>query len=130
MFLISSFFLLILFKVKELIDRLAEAAKKTNGFFTFRKNKLFGNLIIIVNKSQDILQSDEAALQSLIDNNPSLIIQIEQYFTGGPTVVLLPTLQWDYDDEPDFNEPGNIRWRFETIFCNFKEFLLYFKVFT
>ena len=93
------------------MDRLTEAAKKTNGFFTFRKNKLFGNLIIIVNKCQDSSLSDEAALQNLIDNNPSLLIQIEQYFTGGPTVVLLPTLQWDYDKEPNFNEKGCIEQR-------------------
>ena len=39
-------------EVKDLIDRLAEAAKKTEGTFTFRNGKLFGNLIIIVNKSQ------------------------------------------------------------------------------
>ena len=38
--------------VKNLIDRLAEAAKKTEGTFTFRNEKLFGNLIIIVNKCQ------------------------------------------------------------------------------
>ena len=92
-----------------MIDRLAEAAKKTNGFFTFRKNKLFGNLIIIVNKCQDISRSDEAALRTLIENNPSLMIQIEQYFTGGPTVVQLPTLQWNYNEEPDFNEPGYLQ---------------------
>ena len=39
-------------EVKELIDRLADAAKKTEGTFTFRNEKLFGNLIIIVNKCQ------------------------------------------------------------------------------
>ena len=40
-------------EVKELIDRLAEAAKRTDGTFTFRNGKLFGNLIIVVNKCQD-----------------------------------------------------------------------------
>ena len=39
-------------EVKDLIDRLAEAAKKTDGTFTFRNGKLFGNLILIVNKCQ------------------------------------------------------------------------------
>ena len=39
-------------EIKELIDRLAEAAKKTEGTFAFRNGKLFGNLIIIVNKCQ------------------------------------------------------------------------------
>ena len=39
-------------EVKELIDRLGDAAKKTEGTFTFRNDKLFGNLIIIVNKCQ------------------------------------------------------------------------------
>jgi len=39
-------------EVKDLIDRLAEAAKRTEGTFTFRNGKLFGNLIIIVNKCQ------------------------------------------------------------------------------
>ena len=38
--------------VKDLIDRLAEAAKRTDGTFTFRNGKLFGNLILIVNKCQ------------------------------------------------------------------------------
>ena len=39
-------------EVKDLIDRLAEAAKRTEGTFTFRKGKLFGNLVIVVNKCQ------------------------------------------------------------------------------
>ena len=39
-------------EVKDLIDRLAEAAKNTDGTFTFRNGKLFGSLILIVNKSQ------------------------------------------------------------------------------
>ena len=99
-----------------MIDRLSEAANQTNGFFTFRKDKLFGNLIIIVNKCQDTSLSDEAALQALIDNNPSLLIQIEQYFTGGPKVVLLPHLQWDYNQEPNFNEQGHIKRSYKPIF--------------
>ena len=41
-------------EVKELIDRLAEAAERTEGAFTFRNGKLFGNLIIIVNKCQGL----------------------------------------------------------------------------
>ena len=40
-------------EIKELVDRLAEAAKKTQGTFTFRNGKLFGNLIIVVNKCQE-----------------------------------------------------------------------------
>ena len=40
--------------MKDLIDRLATAAANTDGFFTFRNGKLFGKLIIIVNKCQDI----------------------------------------------------------------------------
>ena len=95
-----------LFKVKELIDRLAEAAKHTDGTFSFRNGKLFGNLIIVVNKCQDISKSDEAALETLVNNNPSLIKQINQYFQNGPEVVLLPVLQWDYNTEPNFNEEG------------------------
>ena len=39
-------------EVKNLIDRLAEAAKITEGTFSFRKEKLFGNFIIVVNKCQ------------------------------------------------------------------------------
>ena len=39
-------------EVKDLVDRLAEAAKKTDGTFAFRNGKLFGNLIILVNKCQ------------------------------------------------------------------------------
>lgn len=93
-------------EVKDLIDRLAEAAKRTDGTFTFRNGKLFGNLIIIVNKCQDISRSDEEALQGLIDNNPSLIRDINLYFSGDPAVVLLPQLQWDYNNLPDFDTDG------------------------
>ena len=93
-------------EVKELIDRLAKAAEKTNGTFPFRDDKLFGNLIIIVNKSQDISSSDEDALNSLIDNNPSLIQQIDLYFNGDINVVLLPRLEWNYELRPDFDEDG------------------------
>ena len=90
----------------ELVDRLAEAAKRTDGTFTFRNGKLFGNFIIIVNKAQDIKMSDQETLEHLIKNNPSLISKINKYFTGGPEVVLLPRLVWDYNDQPDFNEDG------------------------
>ena len=93
-------------EVKDLIDRLAEAAKKTNGTFAHRNGKLFGNFIIVVNKSQSIAKSDEAALESLIEENPSLIKQINQYFLTGPVVVILPKLEWDYADKPDFDEDG------------------------
>ena len=93
-------------EVKELIDRLAEAAKRTNGTFPFRGGKLFGNLIIIVNKSQDISSSDEDALNSLIYNNPSLIQQIDLYFNGDTNVVLLPRLEWNFELRPDFDADG------------------------
>ena len=45
-------------------------------------------------------------MDSLIQENPSLIKQINQYFTAGPHVILLPTLQWDFELIPDFNENG------------------------
>ena len=93
-------------EVKELIDRLAEAAQRTDGTFPFRDGKLFGNLIIIVNKSQDIGESDEDALESLISNNPSLIQQIDLYFLGDTKVVLLPRLEWNYEVRPDFDQEG------------------------
>ena len=44
-------------KVKELVDSLGQAAQQTDGFFTFRTQKLFGNLIIVVNKCQDVSQA-------------------------------------------------------------------------
>ena len=59
-----------------------------------------------LNPLQDISTSDEAALESLIENNPSLIKQIHQYFNTGPQVILLPVLQWNYEQMPDFNEDG------------------------
>ena len=93
-------------EVKDLIDRLAEAAKKTDGTFAHRNGKLFGNFVIIVNKSQSISKSDEEALETLIEENPSLIKQIDQYFLVGPAVVILPKLEWDYADKPDFDEKG------------------------
>ena len=45
-------------------------------------------------------------METLIENNPSLIKQIDQYFNTGPKVVLLPNLQWDYAQIPDFNAEG------------------------
>ena len=42
----------------------------------------------------------------MISQNPSLIRQIDHYFTAGPEVVVLPHLRWDWNDEPDFNEEG------------------------
>ena len=45
-------------------------------------------------------------MESLIENNPSLIKQIHQYFNTGPQVILLPVLQWNYEQMPDFNEDG------------------------
>ena len=41
-----------------------------------------------------------------MNNNPSLIKQINEYFNTGPQVILLPSLQWDYALIPDFNEEG------------------------
>ena len=45
-------------------------------------------------------------MESLTENNPSLIKQIHQYFNTGPQVILLPVLQWDLAEKPDFNEEG------------------------
>ena len=53
-------------EVKDLIDRLAEAAKRTDGTFTFRNEKLFGNLIIIVNKCQVIYGFYEEGIVNLL----------------------------------------------------------------
>ena len=91
----------------EIIDRLANAAKNTNGTLTFRDDKIFGKLILIVNKCQDISGSDEDELKNLENSSPSLIKLIDQYFTSGPEVILLPALEWDYDVRPDFNEEGS-----------------------
>ena len=92
----------------EVIDRLANAAQKTNGTLAFREGKLFGKFIIIVNKCQDISGSDEDELKKLENSSPSLIKQIDQYFTSGPEIILLPALEWDYNVRPDFNEEGFI----------------------
>ena len=90
----------------EVIERLASAAQNTNGTLTFRGDKLFGKLMIIVNKCQDISVSDEDELTNLENSSPSLIKQIDQYFTSGPEIILLPALEWDYNIRPDFNEEG------------------------
>ena len=90
----------------EVIDRLVNAAQNTNGTLTFRGSKLFGKLMIIVNKCQDISVSDEDELKNLESSSPSLIKQIDQYFTSGPEIILLPGLEWDYNIRPDFNEEG------------------------
>lgn len=52
----------------------------------------------------DISTSDEEATDFLFNNYPSLISQIQKYFTAGPQVILLPHLQWDFAAMPDFNE--------------------------
>ena len=57
----------------------------------------------------NLLKSDEESLEYLIENNPSLIRQIDQYFTKGPEVVLLPRLEWDFAERPNFNEEGDIQ---------------------
>ena len=36
-----------------------------------------------------------------------MIRQINQYFTHEPEVVLLPRLEWDYSERPNFNAEGN-----------------------
>ena len=41
-----------------------------------------------------------------MENNPSLMKKIHQYFSGVPQVVLLPHLQWDFELSPDFTENG------------------------
>lgn len=41
-----------------------------------------------------------------MNNNPSLISQINKYFASDPQVILLPNLQWDFAVTPDFNEEG------------------------
>ena len=41
-----------------------------------------------------------------MENNPSLINKIHQYFNADPQVILLPNLQWNYENMPDFNEEG------------------------
>ena len=35
-----------------------------------------------------------------------MISKIQQYFVNGPEVILLPRLEWNYDEKPDFNEEG------------------------
>ena len=59
-----------------------------------------------MNKCQDISHSDEYELTQLEKNNPSLIKEIQRYFTHGPEIVLLPLLQWNYEVMPDFSEEG------------------------
>ena len=54
----------------------------------------------------DISSSDQEALDTLASTNPSLISQINRYFTSGPEVVLLPSLEWNYEDKPNFNDEG------------------------
>ena len=93
-------------EVSELIDKLATAADKVTGSLSHRNDKLFGSFSVIVNKCQDLSESDEEMLDDLKNNNPSLIAKINQYFTHGPNVIILPLLQWNFDDQPDFNEDG------------------------
>ena len=40
----------------------------------------------------------------LMNYSPSLIKEIQKYFNSGPEVVLLPTLQWNNEQIPNFND--------------------------
>ena len=35
-----------------------------------------------------------------------MITKINHYFQKGPEIILLPHLEWDYADKPDFNADG------------------------
>ena len=52
-------------EISELIQKLASAAERVQGTFEHRDGKLFGKLVVVVNKCQDISQSDEANLNDL-----------------------------------------------------------------
>ena len=78
-------------EIKELIDRLAEAAKKTQGTFTFRNGKLFGNLIIVVNKCQ---------VWDLILNFIQVFLSIQKLFV---TVFIMIQLTLDKSLTRHFN---------------------------
>ena len=52
-------------EISELIDKLAIAAKNVEGTMIHRADKLFGKLTIVVNKAQDISESDEKNLENL-----------------------------------------------------------------
>ena len=52
-------------EISELIQRLASAAEKVKGSFGHREGKLFGKLVVVVNKCQDISKSDEETLEDL-----------------------------------------------------------------
>ena len=93
-------------EIIEFIDRLGQAALKTEGTLAHRAGKLFGRFHIIVNKAQDISKSDEEELELLKINNPSLFTKVHTFFNYGPELVMLPRLEWDYTVKPDFNEDG------------------------
>lgn len=92
--------------VRSMIQRLADSAQNVQGTLPHRGGKLFGKFTIVVNKAQNIEHSDQEELEELKKENPSLINTINEYFTHGPNVVLLPALKWNYGEEPDFSAEG------------------------
>ena len=52
-------------EISDLIQKLAAAAERVQGAFEHRDGKLFGKLVVVVNKCQDISQSDETNLNDL-----------------------------------------------------------------
>ena len=83
--------------VDHLISTIVDAAKQTNGTFEFRNGKLFGNLFIVVNKAQDPLESDELVTVKFKTNegNTNAIKNINDHFSNGPEIILLPSLSSD-----------------------------------
>ena len=88
--------------IKDLIDVIAKAARKAHGGFEHRNGRPFNRLTIIINKCQEINLDENEVLRELEDEYPSLIRQLKLFFNEGPIIVVLPTLQWDVEDKPDF----------------------------
>ena len=93
-------------EVLQLVERLVEAAERTQGSFAHRDGKLFGRLIIVLNKSQKVNANEDEIMSALITANPSLVLKIKQNFKFGPDIVVLPELDWNYDVKPDFERIG------------------------
>ena len=106
-------------EIDQLIEKMVNAAEQTNGTFTFRNGKNFGNLFIVVNKAQDIVTPDEEILNNLKLNNPSLVLKINKHFQSGPEIIVLPPL-------PDSCRPDEITYEsIRTCPTNIQERMFY-----
>ena len=88
-------------KVNLLISKLTMAARRTKGGFKHRNGKLFGKLIIVVNKAQISTVSKTKILSDFIKRHQTVYKLIRKTFVDDLEIVLLPRLEWPTNKTPN-----------------------------